>query len=175
MSRALLVSLVRFTFSRSSLFRSLRSSALQHANKLYQQGLLSYPRTESDQYDAAFDFAPLLQMQTVDPKYGSFAQRSAFSFVRSGYRVFPPSIVSLGLLPLPELKVDPLELFQAPRRRIRTTSRRKEERQGSSSHPPYLSSQARPWRREGRLRFRGSEVLSFLLAGREGSEDDGQD
>ncbi|KAL7411436.1 DNA topoisomerase [Mrakia frigida] len=44
---------------------------LGHASKLYQRGLLSYPRTESDQYDAAFNFSPLIKLQSVDGEYGA--------------------------------------------------------------------------------------------------------
>lgn len=59
----------------------LSSSPPQHASKLYQRGLLSYPRTESDQYDAAFNFSPLIKLQSVDGEYGAFAQRSVSVFV----------------------------------------------------------------------------------------------
>lgn len=86
-SRFLLASM--FTPSRVKAHASSwLSSFLQHANKLYQRGLLSYPRTESDRYDAAYDFAPLIQNQTVDPKYGAFAQRSASSPARSNSSVY---------------------------------------------------------------------------------------
>ncbi|KAI6113286.1 DNA topoisomerase [Pisolithus croceorrhizus] len=42
--------------------------------KLYQQGFLSYPRTETDQYDPKFDFMSLIAKQTVDHAWGTFAQ-----------------------------------------------------------------------------------------------------
>ncbi|KAJ9127198.1 hypothetical protein QFC24_001436, partial [Naganishia onofrii] len=45
------------------------------AEKLYQQGFLSYPRTETDQFDKDFDFNHLIQKQHVDPDWGAFAQR----------------------------------------------------------------------------------------------------
>jgi DNA topoisomerase-3 len=48
----------------------------QHAEKLYQKGFLSYPRTETDQYDKAFDFATLIGKQTNDGNWGTFAQGS---------------------------------------------------------------------------------------------------
>ena len=46
---------------------------VQIAEHLYQQGFLSYPRTETDQFDPAFDFHSLIQKQTVDPGWGQFA------------------------------------------------------------------------------------------------------
>jgi DNA topoisomerase-3 len=45
----------------------------QIAEKLYQDGFLSYPRTETDQFDPAFDFESLIAKQTVDPDWGGFA------------------------------------------------------------------------------------------------------
>ncbi|RCH94834.1 DNA topoisomerase, partial [Rhizopus stolonifer] len=41
---------------------------------LYTQGLISYPRTETDQFDAQFDFMTLINMQTQDPQWGEYAQ-----------------------------------------------------------------------------------------------------
>lgn len=52
-----------------SLTRSVKT-----AEKLYQQGFLSYPRTETDQFDKDFDFHHLIQKQHVDPAWGAFAQ-----------------------------------------------------------------------------------------------------
>lgn len=43
----------------------------QVAESLYQRGLLSYPRTETDQYEKDFDFTSLLAKQTSDPAWGS--------------------------------------------------------------------------------------------------------
>lgn len=45
----------------------------QVSEKLYQQGFLSYPRTETDQFDPEFDFMHLIQKQIVDPAWGQFA------------------------------------------------------------------------------------------------------
>jgi DNA topoisomerase-3 len=47
----------------------------QLAEKLYQKGFLSYPRTETDQYDKDFDFNSLIHKQTYDNTWGGFAQR----------------------------------------------------------------------------------------------------
>ena len=57
------------------------------AEKLYQQGFLSYPRTETDQFDSQFDFMSLINKQVVDPAWGTFAQslgQSGFSTPRKG-------------------------------------------------------------------------------------------
>ncbi|KIK69127.1 hypothetical protein GYMLUDRAFT_637030 [Collybiopsis luxurians FD-317 M1] len=59
----------------SRLLKLAPKKVLDIAEKLYQQGFLSYPRTETDQYDAQFDFQTLIQKQTVDPAWGDFAQR----------------------------------------------------------------------------------------------------
>ncbi|KAJ6476019.1 prokaryotic type I DNA topoisomerase [Mycena vitilis] len=49
-------------------------AVLDVAEKLYNQGFLSYPRTETDQFDPQFDFMTLIEKQTVDPMWGGFAQ-----------------------------------------------------------------------------------------------------
>ncbi|KAI0268849.1 DNA topoisomerase [Gloeopeniophorella convolvens] len=59
----------------SRLLRLSPKKVLDHAEHLYQQGFLSYPRTETDQYDPQFDFASLIAKQTVDPTWGQFATR----------------------------------------------------------------------------------------------------
>lgn len=51
---------------------------IQIAEKLYQQGFLSYPRTETDQYDPQFNFMTLIEKQTADPAWGGFATGYAF-------------------------------------------------------------------------------------------------
>ena len=57
------------------LLSSRLTAGLQVAEKLYNNGFLSYPRTETDQFDSAFDFQSLINKQTVDPAWGGFAQR----------------------------------------------------------------------------------------------------
>ncbi|KAI9283352.1 DNA topoisomerase [Sporodiniella umbellata] len=49
------------------------SRIMQVAEELYTAGLISYPRTETDQYDTNFDFVPLINHQTRDPRWGRYA------------------------------------------------------------------------------------------------------
>ncbi|KIM69269.1 hypothetical protein SCLCIDRAFT_1177215 [Scleroderma citrinum Foug A] len=58
----------------SRLLKLAPKKVLDIAEKLYQQGFLSYPRTETDQYDPQFDFMSLIGKQAVDPAWGRFAQ-----------------------------------------------------------------------------------------------------
>jgi DNA topoisomerase-3 len=46
----------------------------QIAEKLYQQGFLSYPRTETDRFDPQFNFMSLIEKQVADPAWGGFAR-----------------------------------------------------------------------------------------------------
>lgn len=48
---------------------------LQIAESLYQKGFVSYPRTETDQYDKDFDFQTLIEKQSADNDWGAFAAR----------------------------------------------------------------------------------------------------
>ncbi|WFD06228.1 DNA topoisomerase [Malassezia vespertilionis] len=59
--------------SGSRLFGMAPKRVLDVAEALYQRGLLSYPRTETDQYDKQFDFAALLQKQASDTAWGALA------------------------------------------------------------------------------------------------------
>ncbi|KAI0272245.1 DNA topoisomerase [Russula aff. rugulosa BPL654] len=59
--------------SGSRLLKLSPKKILDVAERLYQQGFLSYPRTETDQYDPQFDFASLIAKQVVDPAWGAFA------------------------------------------------------------------------------------------------------
>ena len=40
------------------------------AEKLYTQGLVSYPRTETNIFPQGLDLEPLIQEQTGDPQWG---------------------------------------------------------------------------------------------------------
>ncbi|KAJ3336283.1 DNA topoisomerase 3-alpha [Gonapodya sp. JEL0774] len=44
------------------------------AEDLYNRGLLSYPRTETDQFEPTFELFPLIQKQQTDVRWGAFAQ-----------------------------------------------------------------------------------------------------
>ncbi|KZO95763.1 prokaryotic type I DNA topoisomerase [Calocera viscosa TUFC12733] len=60
--------------SGSRLLRLAPKRILDIADSLYQKGFLSYPRTETDQFDSDFDFMTLIQKQTTDDAWGQFAQ-----------------------------------------------------------------------------------------------------
>ncbi|KAF9467413.1 prokaryotic type I DNA topoisomerase, partial [Collybia nuda] len=71
----------------SRLLKLAPKKVLDIAEKLYQQGFLSYPRTETDQFDPQFDFHTLIQKQTVDTAWGTFATslgEGGFSTPRKG-------------------------------------------------------------------------------------------
>jgi DNA topoisomerase-3 len=45
------------------------------AEELYQKGFVSYPRTETDQFDTNIDLQSLIRKQVPDPGWGQYAQR----------------------------------------------------------------------------------------------------
>lgn len=58
--------------------RKLRINAketMKIAEKLYTQGFISYPRTETNIFPANLALAPLVEQQTQSPAWGTFAQR----------------------------------------------------------------------------------------------------
>ena len=61
--------------SGSRLLRLAPKKILDISESLYQRGLLSYPRTETDQYDKAFDFHSLIAKQISDTQWGDIAAR----------------------------------------------------------------------------------------------------
>ncbi|XP_032591611.1 DNA topoisomerase 3-alpha isoform X2 [Drosophila grimshawi] len=58
--------------------RKLKLSAKETmtiAEKLYSQGIISYPRTETNQFSKEFELAPIVAQQTSHEAWGAFAQR----------------------------------------------------------------------------------------------------
>lgn len=49
----------------------------QVAEKLYTKGFISYPRTETDQFDKGMDLRALVEKQTVSADWGQFATQCA--------------------------------------------------------------------------------------------------
>jgi DNA topoisomerase-3 len=49
--------------------------AMKIAEDLYNRGFISYPRTETDQFDQGMDLRALVQRQTQSPNWGPFAQK----------------------------------------------------------------------------------------------------
>ncbi|KAI9698293.1 MAG: DNA topoisomerase [Bogoriella megaspora] len=58
----------------SRFLRMNSQTVLQVAERLYQDGWISYPRTETDQFDPGMDLTALVQRQTQAPNWGPFAQ-----------------------------------------------------------------------------------------------------
>lgn len=64
-------SLPRFRGRRGTL---THTTTIQIAEKLYTQGFISYPRTETDQFDKGMDLRALVEKQTQSNDWGQFAQ-----------------------------------------------------------------------------------------------------
>ncbi|KAI9835111.1 MAG: DNA topoisomerase [Sclerophora amabilis] len=47
---------------------------MKHAEELYTKGFISYPRTETDQFDKDMDLKKLVEKQKVDRRWGVYAQ-----------------------------------------------------------------------------------------------------
>jgi DNA topoisomerase III len=68
---------------------AISSTSSQIAESLYNKGMLSYPRTETDQYDKEFDFKSLIEKQASDNQWGAFAlglNEGGFERPRNGKR-----------------------------------------------------------------------------------------
>ncbi|KAL1674943.1 DNA topoisomerase [Schizophyllum commune] len=59
----------------SRLLRLAPKRVLDIAEKLYQQGFVSYPRTETDQFPNNMDFKSLIEKQKADTAWGAFATK----------------------------------------------------------------------------------------------------
>lgn len=60
---------------------------MQISEKLYQQGYISYPRTETSKFPQGFDFNTLLREQGASPNWGDFANKllqGSFKYPRAG-------------------------------------------------------------------------------------------
>ncbi|CUM46689.1 uncharacterized protein AC631_05276 [Debaryomyces fabryi] len=57
----------------SSLFKMSAKRALDAAEKLYNKGFLSYPRTETDRFPATMDLKIIIDKQKQDRRWGSYA------------------------------------------------------------------------------------------------------
>jgi DNA topoisomerase III len=69
------------------LLRMTSSRAMQVAEELYNKGFISYPRTETDRFDKGINLRALVEKQTQDDRWGSFAQNlvdGAFEQPREG-------------------------------------------------------------------------------------------
>lgn len=58
------------------------------AEKLYQRGIISYPRTETDSFANTFDLKELVNLQRESPQWGQFAtnliDENDFQWPRAG-------------------------------------------------------------------------------------------
>ncbi|KAI9732252.1 MAG: DNA topoisomerase [Claussenomyces sp. TS43310] len=70
--------------------------AMEVAEKLYNQGFISYPRTETDRFDRGMNLRALVEKQTADPRWGQYAQNlvdGGFGQPREGHnddKAHPP-------------------------------------------------------------------------------------
>ncbi|ODV78582.1 DNA topoisomerase [Suhomyces tanzawaensis NRRL Y-17324] len=71
----------------SRLFKMSAKNSLAAAEKLYNKGFLSYPRTETDSFPASMDFSGTLQKQAQDSRWGLYASglvQNGFQTPRNG-------------------------------------------------------------------------------------------
>jgi DNA topoisomerase-3 len=59
----------------SRFLRMDSQKVMKIAEDLYTKGWISYPRTETDQFDQGMDLRALVQKQTTDGNWGPFAQK----------------------------------------------------------------------------------------------------
>lgn len=73
--RPLPLSTVELQKAASRILRMTSHATMEAAERLYNAGLLSYPRTETDRFDRNYDLKNLVRQQTGHPEWGSFASR----------------------------------------------------------------------------------------------------
>jgi DNA topoisomerase III len=59
----------------SRLMRISSDRSVKAAEALYASGLISYPRTETDEFESSYDLRSVVQMQTQHADWGAFAAR----------------------------------------------------------------------------------------------------
>lgn len=85
--RPLPLTTVELQMQGSRFLRMNSNEVMAVAEKLYQKGFISYPRTETDQFSGDFDLRGLLRRQLTHPVWGAYAQRlvgGEFKQPRSG-------------------------------------------------------------------------------------------
>lgn len=113
--RPLPLTTVQFQKACSMYFKMSAKESLDIAEKLYQKGFLSYPRTETDIYPKTLDLKGLIQKHTGDNKWGEYAQSlmdGKFTVPRAGRHndeahppIHPVSWVNLNTLTAKEKTV----------------------------------------------------------------------
>ena len=85
--RPLPLTTVELQMQGSRFLRINSQQVMTIAERLYQKGFISYPRTETDQFPKDFDLHAIIRKQTQDGNWGQYAQgllNGAFRTPRSG-------------------------------------------------------------------------------------------
>eukprot|EP00467_Chlorarachnion_reptans_P000826 CAMPEP_0114491312 /NCGR_PEP_ID=MMETSP0109-20121206/2931_1 /TAXON_ID=29199 /ORGANISM="Chlorarachnion reptans, Strain CCCM449" /LENGTH=930 /DNA_ID=CAMNT_0001668033 /DNA_START=287 /DNA_END=3075 /DNA_ORIENTATION=- len=86
--RPLPLATVEFQKCASRYLRMESKKAMDIAEKLYQKGILSYPRTETNIFKKEFDLRSMVQTQTQSPEFGQYAAQllnhDGFQWPRNG-------------------------------------------------------------------------------------------
>lgn len=99
-------------------FRMPSDRTMEIAEKLYQGGLISYPRTETTVYKEGFELTPLVEEQTNNPSWGAYSRsllnENAFEWPRNGGQddqAHPP-IHPLKSVPLESLDSEERKVYE---------------------------------------------------------------
>ena len=99
-------------------FRIPSDRTMEIAEKLYQGGLISYPRTETTVYKTGFELTPLVEEQTNSPSWGEYARSllhdNGFEWPRDGGQddqAHPP-IHPLKAVPLDSLDSEERKIYE---------------------------------------------------------------